>query len=68
MNLQMRIELATQLGQYILSGSPEWLEAKQRASLINPWFTSEFIDIAAGNIANHFLDKQKLKTGQPPIK
>jgi len=61
MNLQMRIELATQLGQYILSGSPEWLEAKKRASLINPWFTSEFIDIAAGNIAKHFLDKQKLK-------
>ena len=61
MNLQMRIELATQLGQYILSGSPEWLEAKKRASLINPWFTSEFIDIAAGNIAELFLDKQKLK-------
>ena len=61
MNLQMRIELATQLGQYILSGSPEWLEAKKRASLINPWFTSEFIDIAVGNIAKYFLDKQKLK-------
>ena len=61
MNLQMRIELATQLGQYILSGSPEWLEAKHRAGLINPWFTPEFIDIAVGNIANHFLDKQKLE-------
>jgi len=61
MNLQMRIELATQLGQYILSGSPEWLEAKKRASLINPWFTSEFIDIEVGNIAKYFLDKQKLK-------
>src|SRR6187399_750127 len=61
MNLQMRIALATQLGQYILSGSPEWLEAKQRASLINPWFTPEFIDIATGNIAKHFLDKQKLE-------
>jgi len=61
MNLQMRIELATQLGQYILSGSPEWLETKQRASLINPWFTPEFVDIAAGNIAKHFLDKQKLE-------
>ena len=61
MNLQMRIALAAQLGQYILSGSPEWLEAKQRASLINPWFTPEFIDIATGNIAKHFLDKQKLE-------
>src|SRR6186997_2040936 len=61
MNLQMRIELATRLGQYILSESPEWLEAKHRASLINPWFTPEFIDIATGNIAKHFLDKQKLE-------
>src|SRR6187399_1131779 len=61
MNLQMRIALAAQLGQYILSGSPEWLEAKQRASLINPWFTPEFIDIATENIAKHFLDKQKLE-------
>jgi hypothetical protein len=48
MNLQMRIELATQLGQYILSESPEWLETKHRAGLINPWFTTEFIDIAEG--------------------
>ena len=61
MNLQMRIELAAQLGEYILSGSPEWQETKQRASLINPWFTPEFIDIAAGNIAKNFLDKQKLE-------
>ena len=57
----MRIELATRLGQYILSESPEWLEAKQRASLINPWFTPEFIDMSTGNIAKHFLDKQKLE-------
>ena len=61
MNLQMRIDLATRLGQYILSESPEWLETKQRASLINPWFTPEFIDMATGNIAKHFLDKQKLE-------
>jgi len=61
MNLQMRIELASQLGQYILSESPEWLGTKQRASLINPWFTPEFIDIAAGNIAKHFLNKPKVE-------
>ena len=57
----MRIDLATRLGQYILSESPEWLETKQRASLINPWFTPQFIDMATGNIAKHFLDKQKLE-------
>jgi len=60
MNLQMRIELAARLGEYILSGSPEWQEVKHKAGLINPWFTGEFIDVAAENIATHFLNKQKL--------
>jgi len=60
MKLQMRIELAGRLGKYILSTQPGWQEAKQRASLINPWFTLEFIDRAAENIARNFLDKQKL--------
>jgi Acyl-CoA reductase (LuxC). len=61
MNLQMRIDLATQLGEYILSGAPEWQDAKHKASLTNPWFTSEFIDLAAGNISSNFLDKGKLQ-------
>lgn len=60
MNLQMRIELAAKLGEYILSDPPEWQEAKQTARLINPWFIPGFIDLAAENIANYFLDKQKL--------
>lgn len=62
MNLQMRIDLAAQLGEYILTGTPEWEEAKHKAGLINPWFTPEFIDIATRNIAKHFLDKRKLES------
>ena len=62
MNLQMRIKLAAQLGEYILSGKAEWQEAKHKASLTNPWFTPEFIDLAAGNIAKHFLDKEMLQS------
>jgi len=61
MNLQMRISLAAQLGEYILSGAGEWQEAKHKASLTNPWFTPEFIDLAAENIAKNFLDKEKLQ-------
>ena len=61
MNLQMRIDLAAQLGEYILSGTADWQEAKNKASLTNPWFTPEFIDLAAGNIAKNFLDKEKLQ-------
>ena len=60
MNLQMRIELGARLGEYILSGTSEWEEVKEKASLINPWFTAEFIDLAAENIATHYLEKQKL--------
>lgn len=58
----MRIDLATQLGEYILSNSPEWLEAKHEASLKNPWFIPEFIDLATGTISKNFLDKQKLES------
>jgi len=61
MNLQMRIDLAAQLGEYILSGAADLQEAKHKASLTNPWFTPEFIDLAAGNIAKNFLDKEKLQ-------
>ena len=60
MNLQMRIELAARLGEYILSGSPEWQDVKEEASLLNPWFIPGFIDIATENIATYFLDRQKL--------
>jgi len=62
MNLQMRINLATQLGEYILSGAADWQEAKHKASLTNPWFTPEFIDLAAGNIAKNFLDKGNMQS------
>jgi hypothetical protein len=62
MNLQMRIDLAAQLGEYILSDSAEWQEAKRKASLTNPWFTPEFIDLAEGNITKNFLDKEKLRS------
>ena len=60
MNLQMRIELAAQLGEYILSNGSDWEEAKRKAGLINPWFIPEFTDMAVKNIASQFLDKQKL--------
>jgi len=60
MNLQMRIDLLTQLGEYILSNKTEWQEIKHRASLINPWFTPEFIDLASENIATDFLERKKL--------
>ena len=57
----MRIELAARLGEYILSNPARWRETKTKASITNPWFTPEFIDLATRNIAENFLDKQKLE-------
>ncbi|AEV96713.1 acyl-CoA reductase [Niastella koreensis] len=60
MNLQQRIVLLNRLGEYILEGSDNWQTAKEKASLQNAWFTPEFIDLATRNIAEAFLQKDKL--------
>ncbi len=61
MNLRNRIELLQKLKNYLLGSSPEWLEAKARATAHNGWFTTEFIDLAIQNISAHFLDAPKLE-------
>ena len=62
MNLQHRIYLLVRLGEYILSGNPQWQQAKKKASLQNSWFIPEFIELAAGNIARSFLQKDTLES------
>ena len=61
MNLPYRVELLVKLGEYMLSNDEAWQEAKYRASVTNSWFLPEFIDLAAGNIATHFLQRGKLE-------
>ncbi|MES1216606.1 MAG: acyl-CoA reductase, partial [Bacteroidota bacterium] len=61
MNLQHRIDLLIQLGQYILSDDPQWQAAKQEASHKNGWFIPAFIDLAAQNIANKYLSEKALQ-------
>lgn len=56
----MRIGLMARLGEYILSDDKDWSDAKHRASLSNPWFIPQFIDLAARNIAEQFLTSEKL--------
>jgi hypothetical protein len=58
MNLQDRIYLLAQLGEYILSNDPQWQQAKKRASQENSWFIPEFIELAVSNIAGSFLHKE----------
>jgi hypothetical protein len=62
MNLQYRIELLTRLGDYILSDSPEWLSAKQKAEHENGWFIPEFVSLACNNIADKYLQKNILES------
>jgi Acyl-CoA reductase (LuxC) len=56
-----RISLLARLGEYMISGSDEWATAKHRAAGANAWFTEPHIDLAAGNIATQFLQKDKLE-------
>lgn len=60
MNLEQRINLMERLGNYLKSNPVEWKEVKQRAFLSNGWFVREFTDLASSNIAEHYLDKEKL--------
>lgn len=61
MNLQQRIFLLTRLGEYMVSDESLWLQAKEKASQENGWFIAEFIDKAAINIAQVFLQKNILE-------
>ena len=61
MTLQQRIQLLHELGKYIKNNSEEWQAVKEQATRSNPWFIPEFIENAAQNITDAFLDETKLK-------
>ncbi len=61
MKLQQRKELLVQLGNYLLSNDEHWLLVKQRAFLANNWFIPQFIDLSVENIADNFLQPEKLQ-------
>jgi hypothetical protein len=61
MNLQKRIDLISNLGDYLKQNSPEWQSVKLRASQKNTWFTEAFIDLATENIIENYLNKVHLQ-------
>ena len=61
MNLQERIELMKNLGDYLKNNDPEWQDIKLQAYQTNPWFSTVFIDIAVQNIIDHFLQPDLLE-------
>jgi hypothetical protein len=62
MNADQRKTLLVRLGEYMLSEAEEWKSAKQKATAENPWFTPEFIDVSAHNIAKEFLTPEALSS------
>jgi hypothetical protein len=61
MTLQQRIEILVKVGEYMQANPPEWQEAKEQANRKNPWFVPEFIEMSTSNIANTFLQQDKLE-------
>lgn len=60
MTLQQRIDDLDHLGKYIKQNTEEWQQVKELAYKSNQWFTAAFIDTASENIADNFLQKDKL--------
>ena len=61
MKLQNRIELLLRLREYLKENTAEWQSVKLKASFTNGWFVPEFIELAVNNIADYFLEENKLK-------
>ncbi|MCG9899865.1 MAG: acyl-CoA reductase [Hydrotalea sp.] len=60
MTLEQRIDAMVHIGNWMKANTPEWQEAKNRATISNPWFTPEFISLAERNIIEQFLNETKL--------
>lgn len=60
-SLATRIEILTRLGAYMRSEEDSWQQAKQHAVIKNSWFTEAFLNTAIQNIAEYFLQQDKLE-------
>src|SRR5258708_30681863 len=61
MDLENRIRLLVELGQFMQSEEPRWLAAKTRAFQQNAWFIPEFITVSVTQIADRFLQKDLME-------
>lgn len=60
MNITQRINLLSELRQYLIANTEEFNAVKEKAYQQNGWFISQYIDISVQNICNAFLEKGKL--------
>ncbi len=61
MNVQERLQLLVNLGEYIQESSEEWQAVKYKSFLQNQWFIPQFINLSTENIAKEFLQKDILE-------
>jgi hypothetical protein len=61
MKLQERLEILIQLGKYISSQDEGWQAAKVKAQQKNNWFVTDFIEQAANNLVQQFLQPAQLE-------
>jgi len=60
MDLQNRIRILAELGEFMLSEDVSWKDAKSRAFQQNAWFIPDFIDLSIARIVENFLQKDLL--------
>lgn len=61
MDLENRISLLTELGEFMQSGNPAWNAAKTRAFQHNTWFIPEFIELSVQQIVHRYLQQGALE-------
>jgi hypothetical protein len=61
MDLENRINLLVELGEFMQSGDIAWKEAKNKTSQHNAWFTPDFTELSIHQIVKHFLQRELLE-------
>ncbi len=61
MDLSQRKDLLVRLGAYLQANDEKWQAVKHKAYSENQWFIPEFIELAAKNIAQNFLQPHQLE-------
>jgi hypothetical protein len=61
MDLQNRISILVELGEFMLSEDVSWKDAKTKAFQHNAWFIPDFIDLSISQIAERFLQRDLLE-------
>jgi len=61
MNIKERIDILVKLGEYFVMNDEMLQAAKQKAHAENPWFNTEFVDLALKNITENFLQRNLLE-------